>query len=320
MYGVESSFTIKLTVMKTNAKLISAFALVLIIGPATGLFGQIKVFDNGNVGIKYTTSTPVSKFVYNNTGETAFDVYFYSGNRSTSGGTLKTVVATGTGSSNHIYGIVGQAETGANNYLYGVRGGVWSTSPTTYGRAYGLYGLAGNVAGGYNYGVYGYLYGSNNGTAVFGTTTGDVSIAGKYAGYFNGDVYITGLVSTNTLTVRSPDVKFKTNIAVLNSSEAYDRISLLKPSTYYLRQQEIVSDSAEIKYLYDPDSEVFKKRKYGFIAQELQEVFPDLVYTLQDGTLGVDYTGLIPVMIQAIQAQRKELEALRKRIEFLESR
>ena len=78
MYGVESSFTIKLTVMKTNVKLISAFALVLIIGPATELFGQIKVFDNGNVGIKYTTSTPVSKLVYNNTGETAFDVYFYS--------------------------------------------------------------------------------------------------------------------------------------------------------------------------------------------------------------------------------------------------
>jgi len=65
---------------------------------------------------------------------------------------------------------------------------------------------------------------------------------------------------------------------------------------------------------------VFKKRKYGFVAQELQEVFPDLVYTLQDGTLGVDYTGLIPVMIQAIQEQRKELEALRKRIELLESR
>jgi len=204
--------------MKTTAKIISAIALLLIIDTTTGLYGQIKVFDNGSVGIKYTTSTPASKFVFNNTGESAFDVFFYSGNRSTTGGTQKTVVATGTGSSNHIYGMVGQAETGSSNYLYGLRGGVWSTSPISYGRAYGVYGIAGNVAGGYNYGVYGYLYGSNNGTAVFGTTTGDVSITGKYAGYFNGDVYITGLMSTNTLTVRSSDVKFKTNITVLKSS------------------------------------------------------------------------------------------------------
>lgn len=307
--------------MKTNAKLVSVIVLVLIIGSVTKLNGQIKVFDNGNVGIKYTTSTPASKFVYNGTGESAFDVYFYSGNKSATGGTLKTVSATGTGSSNHIYGIVGQAETGSGNFLYGVRGGVWSTSPISYGRAYGVYGLAGNVAGGYNYGVYGCLYGSNNGTAIFGTISGDVPIAGKYAGYFNGDVYITGLLSTNTLTVRSSDKKYKDKIVLLNASEAYDRINLLKPSTYYLRQQEIVSaDSASVRYLYDPDSEVFTKRKYGFIAQELQDGFPDLVYTLQDGTLGIDYIGLIPVMIQAIQEQRKELEALRKRIEMLESR
>jgi len=46
--------------METNAKLVSAIVLVLIIGSTTGLNGQIKVFDNGNVGIKYTTSTPAS--------------------------------------------------------------------------------------------------------------------------------------------------------------------------------------------------------------------------------------------------------------------
>ncbi len=304
----------------TNAYLrVSIIALLSVI-PAI-LHSQIKVFDNGNVGVKYTTSTPASKFVYNGPGDSSCDVFLYSGNRSSSGSTQKSVIATGTGSSNHIYGIVGQAETGSGNFLYGVRGGVWSASPISSGRAYGVYGLASNVTSGYNYGVYGYLYGSNNGTAVFGTTTGDVAISGKYAGYFNGDVYITGLMSTNTLTVRSSDQKFKEKIVLLNASEAYDRINLLKPSTYYLRQQEIASaDSSRVRYLYDPDSEVFTKRKYGFIAQELKDVFPDLVYTLQDGNLGIDYIGLIPVMIQAIQEQRKELEALRKRIEMLESR
>jgi len=128
-------------------------------------------------------------------------------------------------------------------------------------------------------------------------------------------------MSTNTLTVRSSDEKYKTNIVTLTSSEAYDKIEKVRPTTYNLKQQEIIAaDSAKVTYLYDPASEVFIKRKYGFIAQELQDVFPDLVYTLQDGTLGVDYTGMIPVIVQVLQEQRKEIEALRKRVEELESR
>lgn len=298
--------------MKSLKKSLSvAVAVFLLSGLSMSLHGQIKVFDNGSVGIKYTATTPLSKLVYNSAGTSEFEAYFYAGNRSSSGGAFKTVVATGTGSVNHIYGVVGQGETGANNYLYGVRGGVWSTTPLSAGRAYGVYGLAGNTTGGYNYGVYGALYGSNNGTAVYGTITGDVSISGKYAGYFNGDVYITGLMSTNTITVRGSDEKLKTNIASLESSGVYDKIAFLHPATYNLRQREIVSaDSSSVTYLYDTNSELFRKKKYGFVAQEMQEVFPDLVYTGQDGTLGIDYIGLIPIMIQAIQEQQKKIREL----------
>jgi hypothetical protein len=314
--------------MKTTFKFNTLMGLVALLTflPITSQC-QIKVFDNGNVGVKYTTSTPLSKFVFNTQGNTSYDVYFYAGSRSSSGGTLFSQIATGTGSANHIYGIIGQANLGSGNYLYGTRGAATNTTALTTGRAYGIYGIAGNAASGYNYGVYGYLYGSNNGAAVFGTTTGDATIAGKYAGYFKGDVYVTGLMSTNTLSVRSSDEKFKSNIVTITSSEAYDKISLLRPTTYYLRQQEVVSaDSAKVSYLYDPDSEVFKKRKYGFVAQELQDIFPDLVYTLQDETLAIDYTGLIPVMIQAIQEQRKRIEEmeaalneLKKKVEDLSS-
>ena len=240
---------------------------------------------------------------------------------------VKNVIATGTGSYNHIYSFVGQAQTGANNYLYGAYGLSYSSTPISYGRTYGVYGLAGNATSGYNYGLYGYLYGTNNGTAVFGTTSGDISISGKYAGYFRGDVYITGLLSTNTLAVRSSDEKYKTNIVTLTSSEASDKIEKVRPTTYNLKQQEITSaDSSKVTYLYDPDSEVFTKRKYGFIAQELQDVFPDLVYTLQDGTLSIDYTGMIPVIVQALQEQQgkiEEMEAiiseLKKKVEELSS-
>ena len=296
---------------------ISGVAILLIVLTAN-LNGQIKVFDNGNVGIKYTTSTPLSKLVLNSPGVSNFDVYFYSGNRSSNGGAFSTLIETGTGSSNHIYGITGGANLGANNFLYGVRGGVTNSSALTVGRSYGVYGIAGNASAGYNYGVYGYLYGSNNGAAVFGTSTGDVSIPGKYAGYFSGNVHITGALWAYDIT--ESDEKIKTNITPLKSSDSYDKIASLNPVKYNLKQREIVTaDSSVVKNYYDPDSEFFKKPKYGFIAQELRAIYPDLIYESEDGTLGIDYTGMIPIMVSIIQEQKKEIDMLRKRIEALES-
>ena len=304
--------------MKSLGKSISISGmLIVMIGLTTRLDGQIKVFDNGNVGIKYTTSTPLSKFVFNSQGASSYDVYFYSGPRSSSGGTFFSLTETGTGNGNSIYGLIGQANLGANNYLYGVRGGVTNPSALSIGRSYGVYGIAGNAASGYNYGVYGYLYGSNNGAAVFGTSTGDVSIPGKYAGYFSGNVHITGALWAYDIT--ESDEKIKTNITPLKSSDSYDKIASLNPVKYNLKQREISSpDSVTIKNYYDPDSEFFKKPKYGFIAQELKAIYPDLIYESDDGTLGIDYTGMIPIMVSIIQEQKNEIDMLRKRIEALE--
>jgi hypothetical protein len=41
---------------------------------------------------------------------------------------------------------------------------------------------------------------------------------------------------------------------------------------------------------------------------------------MEDGNLAVRYTGLVPVLIQAIKEQQEELDALMKRISDLESK
>ena len=56
----------------------------------------------------------------------------------------------------------------------------------------------------------------------------------------------------------------------------------------------------------------------GFIAQEVQAVFPDLVSELDDGMLGVNYMGFGPLAIQAINEQQDYIETLEDRIERLE--
>lgn len=57
----------------------------------------------------------------------------------------------------------------------------------------------------------------------------------------------------------------------------------------------------------------------GFITQEVQEVFPELVYPDSEGYLAVDYISLIPLLVEAIKQQNNEMEAMKTQIEALES-
>ena len=54
------------------------------------------------------------------------------------------------------------------------------------------------------------------------------------------------------------------------------------------------------------------KSHYGFIAQELKEVLPDLVYTDKNGYMSVDYIGMIPILVNAVNELSAELAALKE--------
>ncbi len=56
----------------------------------------------------------------------------------------------------------------------------------------------------------------------------------------------------------------------------------------------------------------------GFIAQDVQAAFPELVETNDDGLLSVNYMGFSPLAIQAINEQQEIIETLINRIEKLE--
>ena len=57
----------------------------------------------------------------------------------------------------------------------------------------------------------------------------------------------------------------------------------------------------------------------GFVAQEVQEIFPEIVVADKNGTLGIRYTELIPVLVKAFQEQQAEIESLKTRLEALEA-
>lgn len=125
---------------------------------------------------------------------------------------------------------------------------------------------------------------------------------GNYAGYFNGTTRVYGALLASTV-INTSDMRLKTDIRPLTAST--DRgLYQLTPVTYKLKTN-------QPEDLTGTDSQVWNKEHYGLIAQEVKEVFPELVYEDASGYMAINYIELIPLML-------KEMKDLNERITELE--
>lgn len=217
------------------------------------------------------------------------------------------------GSSSNSMGILSHIVAQTNKYNFGVAGSAVSSTLTT-GRSYGVYGVAGNCTSGYNYGVAGTLFGTANGAAVFGSImkpTGSL-IPGKYAGYFDGDVVVTGTATITSLNTPS-DIRLKENVEYVGNGEGraaiHSRMMDVHVISYNLKKPAPETGDTVTATVEDGSP---SKTFYGVSAQELRELFPDLVEEGQDGFLAVNYIELIPMLICSVQELTGEVDRLRK--------
>ncbi len=229
---------------------------------------------------------------------------------------------------NWAYGVYGKTSTDAANYLCGVSGIAYLSSPQMTGRTYGLYGLAGNASNGWNYGVYGQLNGSKNGAGIYGTATSGengTQVDGRYAGYFNGATKIKGdLTVTGSINGVLLNQTSNAN-TVSNISEEYEKVSLtdklskLSATRYYkeasTRQTEILENNSDTVSTIAPINEIealsAERMHYGLDIEQLKEAFPELVYEQKNGTIGINYMELIPILVQAINNLSTEVKILK---------
>ena len=62
-----------------------------------------------------------------------------------------------------------------------------------------------------------------------------------------------------------------------------------------------------------------KQHSYGFIAQEVQEICPELVSVNDNGMLSLNYTAIIPHLVHKVQQQQKQINDLEARLARLEA-
>jgi len=86
------------------------------------------------------------------------------------------------------------------------------------------------------------------------------------------------------------DATLKTNIA--NMDGALEKVMSMRGVTYEMKH---TAGSAEV----------------GFLAQEMAQTVPEVVYGNGDGNLGIDYAKLTSVLVEAIKSQQEQIEELR---------
>lgn len=67
-----------------------------------------------------------------------------------------------------------------------------------------------------------------------------------------------------------------------------------------------------MSYNFIKKNESAKGTQLGLIAQEVEKIMPELVVTDPEGRKLLNYTGIIPVLINAIQELQIEVESLKK--------
>lgn len=295
-----------------------------------GVYGYLNS-TNGGTGVTYghynvTTGN-------SSTGNT-YGVYNLVNQRgSVSGGTgiYNRMYSASTGTTQS-YGLLNTLDTRTSGTSYGIYNQVlpFSTICPPGGIRYGIYNTVSTTGPGLRYGIYSQTPGAAN-----------------FAGYFVGNVYIQG-----NLTVTSDD-KLKTGVNSLNN--ALDIIKQLDAKTYIFRKdikgmqlaegnqvgllasdvekvlpQLVTEVNTPINVDIDPiDIDPIDIEPYCLELEELKTGLDDKgnpaeppspkLFKTSEGSFyklkSVNYTALIPVLVQAVKEQQKTIDELKQLVE-----
>lgn len=228
------------------------------------------------------------------------------------------------------FGVLSESDMVEGGYNHGVVGRVMNDgSHATSGRAYGVMGTANGFSSGYTYGVFGRLEGTKNGAAIFGTNrafNSGIDTQGRYAGYFYGSVKVTDTLRTATLQANAYLVRDISGTSAAQSAMTYaenddapestcQKLNSLSSYTFIPEQPvtaiSLDADTVDYESASLHDEAYYSRPHHGLSAEEILEVFPELVYEDTDGSKSVNYIELIPILLEAVKELKNEVEVLK---------
>ncbi|NOQ96921.1 MAG: hypothetical protein GQ561_02040, partial [Calditrichae bacterium] len=287
------------------------------INTTSGNFGYLASNDYSVYG---ETSTPQGISIYGKNSNTGNVGYLGSPNYGVYGFSISQFGVFGT--STDADGVSGFSQN---------QSGVYGESQNHYG-VYGRNMFGGNYGylGSMQYGVYGEQ--TMEGTAIFGKNSqkgnigqlggwdfgvfGQASSGSEHAGYFVGHGYFSGFLG---LGMQNPSYRLELpNDPNSNNGRAIAVEWITYSSGRWKENIAPIPDALDKLMLlqgveFDWKAQRGGQRDIGLIAEEVAQVIPVIVHMEDDGinARGLDYSRLVPLLIEAIKAQQMEIEELR---------
>jgi hypothetical protein len=122
----------------------------------------------------------------------------------------------------------------------------------------------------------------------------------------SGSLIVTGSITAtgDVVAFSTSDRRHKNNIVLI--SDALSKVTKLNGVTWEWNE--------------DVDSATKETPKTGLIAQEVQEVLPEVVKERVDGFLALDYSKMMGLMVEAIKEQQEQINSLLIKINELENK
>lgn len=185
---------------------------------------------------------------------------------------------------------------------------------------YGSYGVMGGITG-----ISSSLY-TTKSAGIYGSASSlwTFKYPGNYAGYFNGDVRVTGTIYGTLLTPSESSTSAVAEVAKMASvyddeqTTVSDKLKQVQLLQFY-REKEHESSAKAISVITDMESLDMDEEqdelissdaytpqtdlstvKYGLAADQLKDVYPELVYEDNEGNLSINYIEMIPLLVQSI--------------------
>lgn len=114
---------------------------------------------------------------------------------------------------------------------------------------------------------------------------------------------VTGNIRATSTITQNSDVHLKENIDTLDDS--LDKVLNLRGVHYDWKTEEY------------KDMNLPEGRQVGLIAQEVEQVVPEVVSTDDEGYKSIDYSRLVPLLIESIKEQQRQIQHLQGELEQL---
>ena len=138
-------------------------------------------------------------------------------------------------------------------------------------------------------------FSTSNPAFVIGNGTASNSRSDAFKVMYNGDATVSNDLTVSGDVVISSDASLKSNIVSLGST--LSKLLQVDGKTYVMNG----------------------KQKIGVLAQEIKEVFPELVTKDENENLAVNYQGLVPVLINALKEQDNRISNQQSEINELKT-